>query len=252
MPCTSAVWRSASTSMTPSRPQTSRPGRAVPRPGPEQVGGLLGQPDRCAGRDAAYDARSRVTAAVVARPALPDRAHARSHVTPVVQVVARVSRPQCQVVSRVSRESCRAGRRRARRRRRRRSRGAPPGRAARPARLSLSTTAASRPREPTRPPWRRRPRARRPGARAARRWRRRRCGRRSRGPRHPPAPPVRARVARARVTSFWSSGASSVTDGLLRHGFAGTSSAASLGGRLDAARSARCRSCCGGRRSPRR
>ena len=51
--------------------------------------------------------------------------------------------------------------------------------------------------------------------RQRRRWRRRRCGRRSRGPRRPRRPPVRARVARARVTSFWSSADSSVTDGLL-------------------------------------
>ena len=104
--------------------------------------------------------------------------------------------------------------------RHRRSRAAPPGRAATPARCRR---ARPRPRgrgSPTRPPSPRRPRGRRPGARAGRPWPRRRCGRRSRGSRRPRGPPVRERVARARVTSFWSSadssGAASVTDGLLR------------------------------------
>ena len=124
------------------------PGGAAPGPGAEQVGGLLGQPHGFAGRDGVV---RRLELAHRCRRGAPKRS---PHSPEAGYSRVRSCRVEGSGVHAAavrwwsSSRSSRSGRRRGRGHPRRRSRGAPRGRAARPAPLSVSTTAASRPREP--------------------------------------------------------------------------------------------------------
>src|SRR6188768_2689952 len=71
MPCTSAVWRSASTSMTPSRPLTSRPGVPLLARGRNRFEVFLARRTGAPAGMASYDALSCATASACRSHELP-------------------------------------------------------------------------------------------------------------------------------------------------------------------------------------